>query len=80
MAYVQKLSVVSAESGGYDLRTLVADLLAQVRGSLSNNNIVIPVFQTFNVLLEADALEGLYEDDEGLKRYSPDLSDMLLDC
>ena len=55
--------------GEYSLRGLAADLLTQVRGNLAANNIVIPVLQTFSVLLEADAFEPLFGDDEGLKRY-----------
>lgn len=67
ISYVQSLPVAS-EDGGYDMRGLVSDLLNQVKGNLSSNNIVIPVLQTFAVLLEADALEPLYDDTDGLKR------------
>ncbi|GJE97138.1 tubulin folding cofactor D C terminal domain-containing protein [Phanerochaete sordida] len=65
VAYARTLPVESAE--GYDLRELAADLLAPVRGNLASNNAVIPVLQTFDILLEADAFEDLYEDVEGLK-------------
>ena len=68
MAYVQSLPAEDATDSGYDLRSLAVDLLSQVKGSLANNNVVIPVLQTFNVPLEADAFEGLYEDSEGLKK------------
>ena len=68
VAYAQTLPVEGAE-GEYSLRGLAADLLTQVRGNLAANNIVIPVLQTISVLLEADAFEPLFDDDEGLKRY-----------
>lgn len=67
VAYAQTLPVHSADSE-YDLCGLASDLLVQVKGNLGSNNTVIPVLQTFNVLLEADALEPLFDDAEGLKR------------
>ena len=67
VTYARTLPAARREEG-YDLRSLAADLLAQVRGNLASNNVVIPVLQTFNVLLEADAFEELYDDSEGLKR------------
>ena len=70
VAYVQSLPAEreDEDGAGYDLRGLAVDLLAQVRGALANNSVVVPVLQTFGVLLEADALEGLYEHVDGLKR------------
>ena len=67
VAYAQTLPIESV-NGGYDLRGLASDLLAQVRGNLTSNNIVIPVLQTFNVLFEADAFEALFDNTEGIKR------------
>ena len=72
VAYARTLPVESID-GGYDLRGLASDLLAQVKGNLSSNNAVIPVLQTFNVLLEADVFEPLFDDVEGLKRYRSNL-------
>jgi tubulin-specific chaperone D len=59
---------VRDEAGGYDLCSLAADLLAQARRNLASNSVVIPVLQTFNVLLDADAFEALPDHAEGLKR------------
>ncbi|KAJ6508836.1 TBCD protein [Mycena sanguinolenta] len=50
---------------GYNLVTLVQDLLAHARANLTSNAVVVPVLQTFNVLLEADALRRLSEDPKG---------------
>lgn len=61
--------MVAAAPHEYDLRGLARDLIAQASSNLSANNIVVPVLQTVNVLLEADALERLSEDPEGLARY-----------
>lgn len=65
--YALTLPVSCKDETGYDLRCLVQDLVKRTTGNLSSNNTVIPILQTFNVLLEADALESLYEDEEGLK-------------
>ncbi|OBZ71620.1 Tubulin-specific chaperone D [Grifola frondosa] len=48
--------------------SLVAyDLLAQASRNVASNNVVIPVLQTFNILLEADAFERLPQDPAGLQ-------------
>lgn len=54
----------------YSLHLLAADLLAQAKSNLSSNGVVVPVFHTFNVLLEADVFEGLEEDPCGLDRWA----------
>ncbi|KZT12037.1 TBCD protein [Laetiporus sulphureus 93-53] len=66
ISYALQLPVVAAAPHEYDLRGLVRDLIAQASSNLSANNVVVPVLQTVNVLLEADALERLSEDPEGL--------------
>lgn len=75
VAYAQSLPVRNSDKGGegeaaYDLYGLTADLLAQAKRNLTSNNVVIPVLQTFEVLLEADVFEELAGDDDGLKRYT----------
>ncbi|KAI0086506.1 ARM repeat-containing protein [Irpex rosettiformis] len=66
IAYAHGLSVRD-EAVEYDLNRLATDLLAQAKRNLALNSIVIPVLQTFNVLLDADAFELLEEDTDGLK-------------
>ncbi|KAF8208916.1 TBCD protein [Mycena galopus ATCC 62051] len=57
---------VSAEAKlGYNLVALAGDLLAHARSNFTSNAVVVPVLQTFNVLLEADALRRLTEDSKG---------------
>ena len=68
MDYARSLPLSRNGESGYGLRKLTEDLLSRTNGRLSSNNVVVPVLQTFNVLLEADALEGLYEDETGLQR------------
>lgn len=41
----------------------------QANRNLSSNNVVVPVLQTFNVLLESDVFEALPQDPTGLARY-----------
>ncbi|KAJ7250897.1 armadillo-type protein [Mycena haematopus] len=50
---------------GYNLVALARDLLAHARANFAKNAVVVPVLQTFNVLLEAGALRRLVEDPEG---------------
>ena len=42
--------------------------MEKAKSNLGSNNNVIPILQTFNVLLEADALTSLGDDEEGLAR------------
>ncbi|KAI0699071.1 TBCD protein [Cytidiella melzeri] len=72
VAYAQSLPAGSGHdsngtAGSYDLCKLAADLLAQAKRNLSSNSVVIPVLQTFNVLLDADVFEALGEDPDGMK-------------
>lgn len=66
--YAKTLAVSNDDPTKYSLRGLVGDLIAPASRNLLSNAIVIPALQTFNVLLEADALEPLYEDEQGLAR------------
>ncbi|KAH9922790.1 ARM repeat-containing protein [Epithele typhae] len=67
VGWASKLPVATYEPDRYDLRGLVRDLLAQAMVNTASNAAVIPVIQTFNVLLEADVFEELQHDVEGLK-------------
>lgn len=53
----------------YDLRGFVGDLVEQLKQNISKNNLALPLLQTFNVLLEGDALDMLTDDNIGLKRF-----------
>ena len=69
IAYVRDLPVNTSKPGGYDQRGLAQDLVNQANRNLSSNNVVVPILQTFNVLLESDVFEALPEDPTGLERY-----------
>ncbi|KAA1469978.1 TBCD protein [Dentipellis sp. KUC8613] len=67
VAYVRGLPVATIAEGAYDIRTLAQNLLEHARGNLQANTTVIPVLQAFNILLEADTLDALQDDLEGLQ-------------
>lgn len=67
MSYARTLPVHD-DTAPYNLRDLAADLLAQAKRNLTSNNIVVPVLQTLNVLLDADVFDDLEEDPVGLQR------------
>lgn len=69
IAYVRDLPVNTTQPGAYDQRSLVQDLVDQASRNLSSNNVVVPVLQTFSVLLESDVFDALPEDPTGLTRY-----------
>ncbi|EMD39955.1 hypothetical protein CERSUDRAFT_45983 [Gelatoporia subvermispora B] len=69
ISYAQSLPVTSVEKDRYDLLRFIRDLMSQISRNFSSNNVVIPVLQTFHILLEADVFEPLAEDDQGLNRY-----------
>lgn len=66
VTYAQSLPLVATPSTRYDLCGLAKDLLAPAAQNLSANNVVVPILQTFNVLLEADAFDPLPEQPSGL--------------
>lgn len=68
IAYVHSLPVTPGEGHDYDLAGFAEDLLGHARSHLASNIVVIPVLQTFNVLLEADAFRRLSEYPNGLDR------------
>ncbi|KAI0670789.1 TBCD protein [Trametes maxima] len=65
--YALRLPIITDALDHYDQRGLARDLLAQAQKNTSSNNVVIPVLQTFNVLLEAAVFESLPRDVEGLQ-------------
>lgn len=65
VSYVRSLPV-STNGGSYDITILVEDLIENIEKSITSNAVVVPVLQTFNALLEADALNGLSGDSRGI--------------
>lgn len=68
VAYAQALPVTLSTPSSYDLVTFVSDLVTHAKSHLTQNAVVIPVLQTFNILIGGDALDRLSEDPEGLQR------------
>lgn len=66
--YVKSLPTKAAQDGHYDIQTLAGDLIAQCSQKLAVNSVVIPIFQTFNVLLEGDAFESVHGDSTACRR------------
>ena len=69
MTWALKIPITTTEPDCYDLRGLARDLLAKALQNIGSNNVVVPVLQAFNVLLEADVFEKLPQNPEGLKTY-----------
>jgi len=65
VGFVQDLS---PETGVYPQVNLASDLVEQLKQNFSNNNIFIPLLQTFNVLLEGSALDSLNGNAKGEKQ------------
>ncbi|EGO23938.1 hypothetical protein SERLADRAFT_450239 [Serpula lacrymans var. lacrymans S7.9] len=66
IAYSNNLPV-SLSDTGYSLGGLARDLIDYAQSHVTSNAVVVPVLQTFNLLLEADALARLPQTSEGLK-------------
>ena len=66
--FAQSLPVVKDQTSTYTLSELVVDLIDHAKSNMTANAIVVPVFRTFNVLLEADVLRELPNEVSGLSR------------
>ncbi|OSD07226.1 TBCD protein [Trametes coccinea BRFM310] len=65
--FALQLPIATSERDRYDRRSLARDLVTQAQRNATSNNVVVPILQTLNVLLEADVFESLPQDAEGLK-------------
>lgn len=63
-AYVRALPV-SSDRNGYSQASLARDLIEHAMKHMTSNNVVVPVLQTFNMLLEGDAVARLPESGTG---------------
>lgn len=66
--FAQGLPLVKDQTSTYSVSELVVDLIAHAKSNMTSNAIVVPVFRTFNVLLEADVLRKLPNEISGLPR------------
>lgn len=69
MDYANSLPVPRSSDAPYDLLSLAVDVLSDAKKAPASNIAVIPVLQTFNVLLEAEALSRLSDDASGTALY-----------
>jgi hypothetical protein len=67
VTYVRSLPV-SPGQAGYDINSLVDDLVSNLKAHVTSNVVVVPILQTFNLLLEGDALHQLSDDPRGIER------------
>ncbi|KLO11459.1 TBCD protein [Schizopora paradoxa] len=63
--YANSLPVSRSSNSPYDLLSLAVDVLSDAKKSPSSNIVVVPILQTFNVLLEAEALSRLNDGASG---------------
>jgi tubulin-specific chaperone D len=66
--FAQGLPLVKDRTSTYSLSELVVDLIDHAKSNMTANAIIVPVFQTFSVLLEADVLRELPNEVSGLRR------------
>ncbi|KAJ2930923.1 hypothetical protein H1R20_g6183, partial [Candolleomyces eurysporus] len=65
--YMKSIPTTS-EGDEYSVAAFVDDLLDRATSNITSNAIVIPLFQTFNILLEAEILHRLADDSDGCTR------------
>ncbi|PPQ80979.1 hypothetical protein CVT25_015132 [Psilocybe cyanescens] len=65
--FAQGLPLVRGPASSYSLLELVADLISHAKSNMTSNAVVVPVFQTFTILLEADVLRQLPSEPSGLQ-------------
>ena len=68
VSYVQALPLTDVTGNVYSLVELVGDLISHAKSNMTTNAVVVPVIQTFTLLLEADALRQLPTDPTGLQQ------------
>ncbi|KAF9013516.1 TBCD protein [Cyathus striatus] len=66
VSYAETLPILPDDSNPFGLVSLVNDLLDHAKKHITSNSVVIPVFQAFNILLEAESLSRLSEDTSGV--------------
>jgi len=66
--FAQGLPLAHSPSSPYNLLELVSDLINHAKASMTSNAVVVPVYQTFTLLFEADVLRHLPDELSGLQR------------
>ncbi|KAF8158379.1 TBCD protein [Crassisporium funariophilum] len=65
--FAKRLPLAPCSTTGYSLLELVVDLIGHAKAHMTSNAVVLPVFQTFNLLLEADVLRQLPNEQLGMQ-------------
>jgi tubulin-specific chaperone D len=68
VAYVESIPVISLQSDEYSMSDLLEDITKYAKTSATSNSVFIPILQTFNILLEADAVRKCQELDTVMKK------------
>ncbi|KAF8957293.1 tubulin folding cofactor D C terminal-domain-containing protein [Flammula alnicola] len=63
--FSQELPLAGGLKSAYSLLDLVNDLINHAKSHMTSNAVVVPVYQTFTLLLEADALRHVPEEPAG---------------
>ena len=66
--FAQVLPLARSPEATYSLSELVSDLIDFGKTNAASNTVVVPVFQAFVLLLEADAFRALAAESDGWKR------------
>ncbi|TFK74799.1 TBCD protein [Pluteus cervinus] len=72
--YVEGLPLLEHDETGCTVKTLVEELLDRAKPNFTSNTIFIPIIQTFNILVETQALRNLTTHSDGLALLSELLS------
>lgn len=66
--FAQVLPIARSLETTYSLSELVSDLIDFGKANVTSNLAIVPVFQTFVLLLEADLLQDLAAESDGWER------------
>ena len=69
---------ITIEGVGYDADAIVSDLISRIQSHIASNTVVIPILQTFNVLLQGDVLRNVPRTSRGHDRSCIDRTHMHL--
>jgi hypothetical protein len=67
--FAQVLPVARSPETSYSLSELVSDLIDFAKSNATSNTVIVPVFQAFVLLLEADALGEVATESDGRERF-----------
>lgn len=68
VTYAKSLPIEDPSDSHYDLVSLIEDILQHARSNLKLNAVVVPVLQTFNILIEGEAVDRVLKSPRGVIR------------